>query len=232
MPLPRKAVILFWFLGFPLLMFGGLVVSAFVVPSQYATTQSAERVFEIEHDFTKVRKTLVRKDGAKQIIAMGGGSEFVEQQWDDGTASTESENLGAALLKNVVSSNPDWRLELNGVLKVRTKDDYIGEHVVTLDQRVEIVPDSLDSKVDLREPAERLLEYQMSTRFERDPESKTTRVRLSLLQEIMTHAPWFAHAYADRRVLESVEQTLANQETAIQEFIEENIGDAPVFPLR
>jgi hypothetical protein len=57
-------------------------------------------------------------------------------------------------------------------------------------------------------------------------------VDLALTQEILTDAPWFAHGIADRRVLASVERTLANQETAIRKVIAENIGDVPVFPLR
>ena len=229
MKLTRKTGVL---IALPLLLIAGLAVSVLVLPNEYPTLQSARRSFVIEEDFTKVRKVLVRKDGAKQIITMGGGSEFVEQRWEEGTAATDSENLGEALLKNVISSEPDWELELHGTLKVRTLDDYVGEHVVALDQDVVIVPDSLKSVVNLREGTDRLLQYEMTTRFERQPEEGNTRVELSLAQEILTEAPWFAHGIADRRVRASVEKTLTNQEAAIRRFIQDNIDDVPLLPLR
>jgi hypothetical protein len=49
---------------------------------------------------------------------------------------------------------------------------------------------------------------------------------------ILTDAPWFAHGIADRRVRQSAERTLANQERAIRKLIQENIDDVPLFPLR
>ena len=229
MKLTRKTGIL---IALPLLLIAGLAASMLILPNKYPTLQSAQRSFVIEDDFTKVRKVLVRKDGAKQIITMGGGSEFVEQRWEEGTAATDSENLGEALLKNVISSDPDWELELHGTLKVRTLDDYVGKHVVTLDQDVVIVPDSLESVVHLREGTDRLLQYEMTTRFVRQPEEGNTLVELSLAQEILTDAPWFAHGIADRRVRASVEKTLTNQEAAIRQFIQDNIDDVPLLPLR
>jgi hypothetical protein len=192
---------------------------------EYATTQGATRSFTIDDNFTGVRKVLVRTDAAKQIVTMGGGSEFVSQDWQ-----TVGGDLGSNLRGLI--EDPNWRLELRGKLKVLTKDDYIGEHVITLDQHVIITPDSLVSEVHLMEPTARLKKYDMTTQFGRDPQSGNTVVDLALTQEILTDAPWFAHGIADRRVLASVEQTLANQEEAIRKVIAENIGDVPLFPLR
>ena len=78
----------------------------------------------------------------------------------------------------------------------------------------------------------RLKKYDMTTKFTRDPQSNGTIVDLALTQEILTRAPWFAHGIADRRVLASVERTLANQETAIRKVIADNIADVALFPLR
>jgi hypothetical protein len=72
----------------------------------------------------------------------------------------------------------------------------------------------------------------MKTHFDRDAETGKTKVSLELTQMILTHAPWFAHGIADRRVRESAERTLANQERAIRKLIAENIDDVPLFPLR
>ena len=214
--------------------FAGLVVlfvaSIFVFPREYPTQQSSKRSFVIEEDFTKVRKIMVRTDAAKEIITMGGDSEFVEQKWQDGSANAGGKDLGEALLRGVLSGNPDWRIELHGTLKVRTLDEYVGRNVVTLQQDVEIVPDHIQSDTKLIEGGARLLGYAMSTRLER--EKNVTRVTLKLTQEIKTDAPWFAHRVADRRVLASVEKTLANQENAMRELIEANRDKKWLFPLR
>ncbi len=207
-----------------------LVASVVILPNEYPTQQTASLSFVIEEDFTKVRKIMVRTDAAKEIITMGGDSEFVDQQWTGGNVDPGEKDLGKLLLKNLLSEEPNWKLELDGTLKVRTLDDYVGQNVVTLEQHVEIVPDRLQSETKLLEGSERLLGYEMMTRLERD--GKHTRVTLGLTQEIKTDAPWFAHGIADRRVRASVEQTLANQEVAMRKLIEENLDKNWLFPLR
>ncbi|MCC6491983.1 MAG: hypothetical protein IT424_03070 [Pirellulales bacterium] len=196
---------------------GGLLVGG-----HYAATQTARRAFSIDENFTSVRKILVRNDSAKQIVAMGGGSEFISQQWSAVGGSVESLKL----------LDPDWRLQLHGTLRVLTKDPYIGEHPIALEQDVVIEVDFLNSDVTLKQPTDRLKQYHMTTRFERDRSSDNTRVLLELTQEILTDAPWFAHGIADARVRSSVEHTLANQESAIRQLIAENIDDVPLLPLR
>ncbi|HEX6962789.1 MAG TPA: hypothetical protein VF175_13040 [Lacipirellula sp.] len=187
----------------------------------YPSRQTARRSFTLDHNFTDVRKILVRNDAAKQIVTMGGGSEYIDQEWSA---------VGAEL--DAVQLLADWRLELHGTLHVRTKDEYIGEHVIGLLQDVEITPDFLHSATHLNEPAERLKEYDMKTHFDRDPETGNTKVSLELTQVILTDAPWFAHGIADRRVKDSAERTLANQEAAIRKLVADNIDDVPLFPLR
>ena len=214
-----------WAIGAILGVAAVAVVGGLLVRGEYATTQSAQRQFRIADNFTPVRKVLVRTDAAKQIVTMGGGSEFVSQNW---------QAIGAepgGTLREMIE-DPNWRLELVGTLKVLTKDDYIGEHEIALAQHVVITPDSLVSEVHLKEPTARLKKYDMTTSFRRDSQSGETVVDLALTQEILTDAPWFAHGIADRRVLASVERTLENQEAAIRKVIADNIGDVPVFPLR
>jgi hypothetical protein len=200
----------------------GIVLAlSLVFGREYPSRQTARRSFVIEQDFTDVRKILVRNDSAKQIVTMGGGSEYIDQEW---TA------VGGQL--DAIQLLADWKLELHGTLHVRTKDDYIGEHKIALSQDVKIEPDFLHSETHLKEPAERLKQYDMKTHFDRDKETGKAKVTLELTQEILTHAPWFAHGIADRRVRESAERTLANQEAAIRQLIAANIDDVPLFPLR
>jgi hypothetical protein len=198
-----------------------LLAAGLIFRGEYETEQSASRTFRIAQDFSDVRKILVRKHGAEQIVTMGGTSEFISQKWS---------NVGGDV-GTLDFLNPDWRLQLHGTLRVRTKDDYIGQHDIDLEQDVVIEVDFLHSEVELDKPAERLRDYRMTTHFDRDP-AGGTRVELKLTQRILTDAPWFAHGIADRRVRASVEKTLVNQEAAIQRFIAENIDDVPLLPLR
>ncbi len=187
----------------------------------YHSRQRAEQSLTLAENFTLVRKILVRKNGARHIVELGGDSDFVSQEWDkvDGAAAA------AKLL------DPNWRLELRGTLTVRTRDPYVGRQEVELAQAVEITADYVASEVRLARPAGRLQDYVMTTRFSRT-DGDQTRVELRLEQEILTDAPWFAHAIADRRVLAAVEKTLANQQAGIRRFIADNREDVPLFPWR
>jgi hypothetical protein len=206
------------------------VVLGLAIGGEYTTKQTATRNFTIEDDFTNVRKIMVRTNAAKEIVTMGGDSEFVDQRWQDADIDPGDEDIGKALLQSVLSTDPDWKLELDGTLKVRTLGEYIGRNVVTLKQHVEIVPDRIESQVKLLEGSERLLDYSMSTRLSR--EGQQTKVELELTQQIKTNAPWFAHGIADRRVRASADRALSNQESAMRRLIEENADKAGLFPLR
>jgi hypothetical protein len=205
-----------------LVIVAGAIAWGLIFYGEYETEQTATRSFVIDEDFTDVRKILVRREAAKQLVTMGGGSEYINQTWS---------SIGAEL-GNLQPLDVDWRVEPHGVLRVRTKDPYIGELEIDLEQEVVIERDFLHSEIELDRPVERLRDYRMTTRFERDAAAGTSRVQLKLTQRIRTDAPWFAHRIADRRVRESVEKALANQEAAIRELIAENIDDVPLLPLR
>ena len=130
----------------------------------------------------------------------------------------------------MLSNDPDWKLNLRGTLKVRTLDSYVGQNVVTLKQDVEVAPDHIQSDTKLLEGSDRLLDYEMTTRLDR--EDSRTKVTLSLTQEIKTDAPWFAHRIADRRVRASIEKALANQEGAMRKLIDDNRDKNWLFPLK
>jgi hypothetical protein len=225
----RKSARLLW-VGILLAILAVAIVLGVVVGGEYTTEQKVTRTFTIEEDFTKVRKIMVRTNAAKEIVTMGGDSEFVDQQWRDANVETGGENIGEALLNSIFTADPDWKLELDGTLRVRTLDEYIGQNVITLEQHVEIAPNGIESQVELLEGSERLLGYSMSTRITRDGEK--TKVELELTQKIKTDAPWFAHGIADRRVRASAERAMENQEGAMRRLIEENADKAGLFPLR
>jgi hypothetical protein len=201
-----------------------VLVLSLVFRDEYPSRQTAKRSFVIDEDFTSVRKILVRNDGAKQIVTLGGSSEYID---DD----MESFGLDSGKPLDQLL-NPDWQIHVNGTLRVRTKDEYVGRHEIALAQDIEITPDFLHSESRLKEPKGRLKEYDMKTYFDRDAETGKTRVSLELMQQILTDAPFWAHFIADRRVRRSAETTLANQETAIRQLIAEHIDDVPLLPLR
>lgn len=205
------------------------VVAGVLWPAEYTTEQEVQRSFTIDEDFTKVRKIMVRTNAAKEIVTMGGDSEFVEQRWEDGSAELGTEKIGLALLRGVLSEDPGWKLELRGKLKVRLLNDHLGNEVIELQQEVEIVPDRLQSHVKLKQVTEHLLAYTMATTLARAEDQ--TRAELRLKQKIKLELPWFAHGIADRRVRASAEKSLANQEQAIRQLLEKNADKAGLFPL-
>ena len=89
---------------------GAAFAASWVLTAEYPSKQTVERSFVVEEDFTKVRKIMVRTNASKEIITMGGTSEFVEQKWEEGSVATESKTFGEAVLNNVLSANPDWKL--------------------------------------------------------------------------------------------------------------------------
>lgn len=212
MKFPRKRVLLIGCGALIAVCLLALALSAYLLPRDYATTQTLDKSFGIDLDFTTVRKILVRTDALKRIITMTGESEFIDQKW-------------TAVGGGFDSLNPldlDWKIELHGTLKVRTLDPYVGQNEITLAQEVKIDRDQLHSDIELTKGSERLLDYQMTVWFFRDQETGKTRVQQRLSQEILTDCPWFAHGIADRRVRASVERALRNQERAIRTVIEEN----------
>ncbi len=217
-------------IAIPLAIVLAILVISTIVGGEYTTEQTANRSFTIDDNFTNVRKIMVRTNAAKEIVTMGGDSEFVEQQWEGGDVDPGGEKLGEALLKNMLSSKPDWKLELHGTLQVRTLDEYIGEEVITLDQQVTIDPDAILSVTNMKEGSERLQGYAMTTSLKREGEQ--TQVDLQLTQKIKTDAPWFAQGIADRRVRASAARALENQEGAMRRLISENADKAGLFPLR
>jgi hypothetical protein len=206
-----------------------LFAASWVATAGYDSRQTVERSFVIDQDFTKVRKIMVRTNAAKEIITMGGTSEFVAQQWSGGSLEAEDGNIGEALLRAVISPDPGWQINLEGDLKVRTLDEYVGREVVTLKQNVAINPDFINSQTKLVKGSPRLLDYEMTTRLEREEDH--TRVTLKLMQQIRTHAPWFAHPIADKRVAASAGNALKRQEAAMIKLIEDNKDQTWLLPL-
>ncbi len=190
----------FWILLAILAGAGLIGVCVAVFPVDYPTSQTAVLTFELPQNFRKVRRILIVSDATKRITTMAGDNRFIESSWSkiDGEFNP---------LKRM-------RLELHGSLKVQSMDEYIGKPIVHLTQTTWISLDTVHSQAKLAEPAERLLDYELTTEFTRNPGGNTL-VSLALTQQVMTKAPRFARKIADRRVLESAQSALQNQKDAI-----------------
>ena len=218
------------YVGLPLLILFVSIVGGLIFRGEYTTQQSVERSFSVEMDFEQFSAIMKRTNASKAIVTMGGDSEFVSQRWTEIQLGTSGSDLGKFLIDVVTSGRPKLALDLKGKLQVRTLDEYVGKNVIDLAQEVQVRPDKIESHVVLEKGSERLVNYEMVTRFSRDEEQ--TKVELTLTQAVKTDAPWFAHGIADRRVRASAARALENQERAIRQLIEENADKTGLFPLK
>jgi hypothetical protein len=200
-----------WAAGIALAI-AALVIVTIVLGNQYLCKQTAERSFVLDLEFRRIRRILMSTDANQQIITLTGDSQFLDETWTP---------VGGGLNLNPV--DPSWTLELRGDLHVRTLDEYVGQEEIRLTQNVKIESNQLVSRTDLKQGSARLKGYGMVTRYVPEPDGKT-RVEQRLTQEILTHAPWFAHAIADRRVYDSAYDSLVRQEAAIRKVIDDNKG--------
>jgi hypothetical protein len=106
-------------------------------------------------------------------------------------------------------------------MKVQTSDEeYVGSHLITLHQDVDIEQDSLNSTVLLQQGSERLKDYENITRF--GPEGQRTKVDASITLSILVRAPNFARQYAARRVRANATRKVEAQVAAIADVIQEH----------
>ena len=182
-------------------------------PREELCAQIARNEFVIDEDFSKVRKILVRTKATEKIVALGESSEFVGEQQQ---------------LEGIKFSDFKLSLGVAGELKVRTDDPYVGQHLITLDQDVELNLDRLVSQLSLAEGSDRLRGYDCRTEFGRDGEKTVVNCELKLT--IKTTAPRIAVGYANRRVKESAQAALDTQERAIRKVVEDNRHKKWILP--
>jgi hypothetical protein len=199
-----------WAVGLTLAAVALFVVSI-VVGGQYLCKQTAERSFVLDMDFRRIRRILMSTDANQQIITLTGDSQFLNETWTP---------VGGGI--NLNPLDPSWTLELRGDLHVRTLDEYVGREEIDLTQNVKIESKQLVSRTDLKRGSARLKGYNMVTRYVPEADSSKTRVEQRLTQEVLTHAPWFAHGIADSRVYGSAYDSLVRQEAAIRKVIDDN----------
>ena len=179
------------------------------------TTQTVERSFVIDEDFTKVRKILVRTDATKQIVTMTGDSEFIDQQWNTIGARTGGLKLLDLDLK--------WQLELErhavrcglGIptsASTKSRFSQTSTSIRTRSIRTSNWP----------RRSERLRQYAMTTWFHATREWQVTGAAATQGGDPHRRALVCPLHCRPSGVRQSAEQALENQEQAIRQIIEEN----------
>ena len=198
------------------------------VPLPYEASARVENEYRIEEPFPRVRKIMVRTNAVKDVVGMSK-SEFIDQEWD-----ALSFDIGQLL------RDPEWEIAGKGRLKVLTKDPYVGEHLITLLQDVQVRQGTIEVVTALETPTDRLREYRVESHFGSALSAESgsglagpqdaTLVRSSLLLTIATRTPLVWRSVALRRVHDAARESLAAQETAIQKVVAENRDSLLLLP--
>jgi hypothetical protein len=228
----------------------GIAVALFIAlagvvlwPQEHLVRRTARETFYIDMPFEEVRKILVRSEATDDILALGDMGELKEYTWTKRGLGLESLNIFNPLATKPASSeggfslagvnlfNPDWRIHAEAVMKVQTSDEeYVGSHLITLTQDVDIEQEFLESTILLAEGTERLRDYENRTRF--SPDGERTKVETSLTLSILVSAPNFLREHANRRVQANAAGKLETQKAGIHHVIDENKGKPlPLIPL-
>jgi len=114
-----------------------LFVAVLSWPKQYMASQTQTGITYIDMPFEQVRRILTRTEATPEILKHSKTGDLVEYTW-------LHRGLGSGTLS----------LELHFVakakLKVQTADeDYVGSHLIELQQDVEVKEDFVDSRVEL-----------------------------------------------------------------------------------
>ncbi len=180
--------------------------------SHYAADVTHHHHFKIDMPFDELRKIMVRSSACREIMNAGKHNELLSQKWNN-----KSFHLG-----QLSFSNPDWKVDASGELKVRFTDPYIGTAIAQFTQTVAIVPENINSLVKLNEPVEELLIYNVTT--EMGSKGKESEIRQTLQLKIDTPAPWYARWYARSRVRASTRKILRAMEDHIVTAVNKHKG--------
>jgi hypothetical protein len=196
-----------------------IVAAAVVWPRSLPVRQTARETFYLDLPFETVCRILLLSEATDDIVTLGGMGDLKEYE---------------------LTQRPDWgqviglfaskrSLQAKATMQLQTVDEeYVGSHLITLKQDVDIHHDSLHSTIELEKGTDRLHDYENTTRFL--PDGERTKVETAITLDILVTAPNFAHNYAVERVRANAERKVANQIGAIRQIIETN-KDKPLISL-
>jgi hypothetical protein len=187
------------------------ITAAIFWPRDFAVRQTGREVFYLDLPFERVSQILVLTEATDDILTLGEIGDLKEYTWVERPGVTE--------LFGMLASDVD--LHARAAMKVQTVDEeYVGSHLISLQQNIDIRKEELTSAIELEIGTERLKDYVNHTRF--SPDGKRTQVETSVTLDILVTAPPVARPYAARRVRASAERKVASQVQAIRDVIEAN----------
>lgn len=187
----------------------------FFVP-RHCSKGGQQDVYYIDEDFDRVRKILTRTNALESIVSSQQG-EVIHQEWEDLDLSA-NRLLGP------------WDVNGKGILIVRTKDADLGTLILKFKQTVHIDEDTLVSKSWLADPVGGLKEYNTEMVMARD--GKKTKVTNQIYMEYERRLPKSYIDYMDRKIAESVAESLQKHREAVTELIAKYADKRIILPIR
>lgn len=198
-----------------------VLAAAVLWPCEFPVRQTARELFYLDLPFEQVRRILVLTEATDDILTLGDTGDLKEYTWIE----------RPSFLQLVSAVGSKLNLVAKATMKVQTvNEEYVGSHLITLNQNIDIRDDYLNSAIVLEKGTERLHGYQNITRFSRD--GTRTKVETSVTLGILVTAPSLARGYACGRLRANAENKVASQVRAIRQVIEANKDKRlPSFPF-
>ncbi len=196
------------------------VIALAVMPTKTLEVPSEGKYqFVIDQPMQRVRKILVRTNAIKKIVAMAN-AELLDQKWLDMQFEIEGPLLKA-----------DWKLDGHGELIVKTNNAYIGQHEITLNQKVDITPDRLHATNELARPNGPIREYTSILTLTPDP-AGNAEINSSLHLKIRTSASWLTSSRVESEIRKAALESLKNQEQALRAVVAEHADELIILPQK
>ncbi len=194
-----------------------LVVLA-LAPLQTIEVQShAKHEFTINEPMERVRKILVRTNAIKTIVAMAD-AELKDQQW-----------LNLTLENNARLLDRDWELKGEGQLVVVSNNTWLGRPELTMDQRINVKPERLESQNTLNQLATPIQGYDSILLL--TPEANgDAHFATTLKIVIVTRTSWLARGLVQSRIQTAAKEALITQENALRSIVREHEGKLLILP--
>jgi hypothetical protein len=181
----------------------------------------ATRAFTIDQSMARVRKILVRTNAAKKIVA-GADAELLDQKWL---------NMAFELPRPILSS--DWHIEGDGQLTVQANDAYLGQHAMTLNQRLDITAERLHVTNQLngqsRHANQAITAYRSAMTLSPGAQGQAS-FETSLTIEVTTRAGLFTRGMVAQGIRDAAGRSLEQQEAAVRAVVAEQDGKWLVLP--
>ena len=185
--------------------------------SDLTVESSAQHEFTIDEGMPRVRKILVRTNAVKKIVAMAD-AKLLDQKWLD-----MNFDLGGKILDR------NWHVDGDGQLEVVVNNSYLGDVNMTLDQKVDIRRDQLESVSKLAKTSGAITKY--DSRIELTPDSAgKAKFQTSLSLEVSTTANFFTRSLVEKNIRAAADDALKAQEKAFRQIVNDKKDELLILP--